>query len=94
MNGHEVLEELEQSRYDLVLMDIQMPVMDGMEAARRIRKIDANIPIIALTAYAMKGDRKKFLSRGMNDYIAKPIEKKLLFKIIDKYMPEKGGCRD
>jgi CheY-like chemotaxis protein len=81
-------------RFQLVLMDIQMPVMDGIEAARRIRRIDANIPIIALTAYAMKGDRKKFLSRGMSDYIAKPIEKKLLFKIIDKYMLEKGGCRD
>jgi PAS domain S-box-containing protein len=78
-------------KFQLILMDIQMPVMDGIEAARRIRKIDGNIPIIALTAYAMKGDKRKFLSRGMNDYVSKPIDRRLLFKIIDKYMPEKGG---
>ncbi len=82
------------AQFQMVLMDIQMPVMDGIEATRRIREIDAGVPIIALTAYAMKGDRKKFLSRGMNDYIAKPIENKLLFDVIDKYMPGKGGHSD
>ena len=71
--------------YRLIFMDIQMPVMDGIEAAREIRKNDKNIPIIALTAYAMKGDRVKFLSQGMTDYISKPIKKTLLFELVDKY---------
>jgi PAS domain S-box-containing protein len=96
-NGKEAVEVFREKlsipgdKFQLILMDIQMPVMDGIEAARQIRRIDDTIPIIALTAYAMKGDKRKFLSQGMNDYVSKPIERKLLFKIIEKYMPEKGG---
>jgi two-component system sensor histidine kinase/response regulator len=71
--------------YRLIFMDIQMPVMDGIEATREIRRNDGNIPIIALTAYAMKDDRVKFLSQGMTDYISKPIKKTLLFELVDKY---------
>lgn len=74
-----------EERVDIILMDIQMPIMDGIEATRRIRKIDGNIPIIALTAHAMKGDQAKFMSEGMNDYISKPIDKDLLYDIIERY---------
>lgn len=78
-NGVEVLEELSANRYDLVLMDIQMPIMDGVEATRAIRsgragKEVASIPIVATTAYAMNGDRETFMEAGMDGYLAKPIE--------------------
>jgi CheY-like chemotaxis protein len=62
--------------FDLILMDVQMPIMDGIEAMKRIRASGssrADIPIIAITAYAMVGDKDKFLSAGMNDYITKPV---------------------
>ncbi len=78
-NGREALEALAGERFDLVLMDIQMPVMDGMEATRRIRAdtsgaFDPHIPIIAMTAYAMNGDREKFLAGGMDGYASKPVD--------------------
>jgi signal transduction histidine kinase/DNA-binding response OmpR family regulator len=77
LNGHHVLELLEQKRYDLILMDIQMPEMDGIEAATQIRQrfVEKNRPrIIALTAHAMAGDREKFLKAGMTDYLSKPVK--------------------
>jgi CheY-like chemotaxis protein len=76
-NGRETLELAGGNRFDLILMDIQMPEMDGIEALRRIRSGDhgpSDIPIIALTAYAMKGDREKFLAEGMNGYVTKPVD--------------------
>ncbi len=78
-DGQEALEVLQAEPFDLVLMDIQMPVMDGAEATRRIRageagKDRADIPIIAMTAYAMAGDREKFLGLGLDAYLSKPIE--------------------
>ena len=93
-NGKTALEELEREKFDLVLMDIQMPVMDGVEATRRIRESEASystIPIIALTAYAMSGDREKFLGSGMDDYIAKPLEMNGLVKVLKKYLPAASG---
>jgi PAS domain S-box-containing protein len=77
-NGNEVLEAIEQMKFDLILMDVQMPELDGVSATKRIRsthnkKINADIPIIALTAYAMKGDRERFINAGMDDYITKPV---------------------
>ncbi len=73
-NGSEAVELMQQDRFDLILMDIQMPVMDGIEATHRIRAMGKQIPIIALTANAVKGDAEKYISAGMNDYISKPID--------------------
>ena len=77
MNGQEVLDLLARGEYSLVLMDVQMPVLDGVEATRRIRASSslgprAATPVVAMTAYAMTGDREKFLAAGMNGYVSKP----------------------
>jgi CheY-like chemotaxis protein len=71
---------------DVILMDIQLPVMDGQEAAEEIRKINSAITIIAQTAYAMSDDREKYLSAGFDDYISKPITPSGLLELIDKYI--------
>ncbi len=86
-NGQEALDHLNVNPVDLVLMDIQMPVMDGMEATVRIRSDQRfrDLPIIALTAYAIKGDREKFLSKGMNDYISKPINIANFYDVLNRY---------
>lgn len=77
-NGREVIEALQSQSYDLILMDVQMPEMDGLEATRRIRLDEAtserHIPIIAMTAHAMKGDRDRCIDAGMDDYVAKPLQ--------------------
>ena len=76
-NGQEAVESLQKDEFDVVLMDVQMPVMDGFEAAKKIREIDTkkgvHTPIIAMTAHAMKGDRERCLDAGMDEYVAKPI---------------------
>lgn len=83
-NGQEAVEAVTKQKFDLVLMDCQMPVMDGFESTRRIcamkegGQVDQNLPILALTANAMKGDRQRCLEAGMNDYITKPVRKKEL----------------
>lgn len=87
-NGAEALSILKQENFDAVLMDLQMPVMDGIEASRRIR-LDAcfsDLPIIAMTAAAMKEDREKCLAAGMNDHIAKPIQPEELCAVLIKYI--------
>jgi PAS domain S-box-containing protein len=90
-NGIEAIKVLELVPYHLVLMDVQMPEMDGLEATRIIRNpgsnvLDHDIPIIALTAHAMKGDKEECLKIGMNDYLPKPIEPKQLSEMIEKYI--------
>jgi two-component system sensor histidine kinase/response regulator len=83
-NGQEAINIVEENHYDLVLMDIQMPVMDGYTAAitiREKRKFD-HIPIIAMTANAMYGDREKSLAAGMNDHITKPFVPKQMYEVI------------
>jgi CheY-like chemotaxis protein len=86
VNGKEALVLVQQNSYDLVLMDIQMPEMDGVEATKQIRQLEdtikAGIPIVALTANALKGDRERFLAAGMNDYLPKPFNEPNLFRII------------
>ena len=73
-------------KFDLILMDIQMPVVDGLKATKIIRERGFDkIPIIAMTAEAMKGDREKCLAAGMNDYIAKPIKRDIVFKIVRQW---------
>ena len=77
-NGFKAVEAVQQQHYDIVLMDISMPGMDGMTATQTIRKLDgdvANIPIIALTAHTLNGDKERFLEAGMNDYLSKPIDR-------------------
>ncbi len=90
-NGIEAVRALEALPYDLVLMDVQMPDMDGVEATRIIRDPSSSvrrhdIPIIAMTAYAMKGDRERFLRVGMNDYVAKPVSIDELARVLSRYL--------
>ncbi len=87
-NGREAVQAVRQTAYDAVLMDVQMPEMDGIEATRAIRREfpQTHIPIIAMTAYAMSGDRKKCLKTGMNDYVIKPIDRKELFAALRKHI--------
>jgi CheY-like chemotaxis protein len=83
VNGKEVLEKLEQQRFDIILLDVHMPVMDGLEAIAQIRVSSApwrDIPVIALTADAMSGDREKLLATGMDGYIAKPIDQNAMLE--------------
>jgi CheY-like chemotaxis protein len=86
-NGKEALRLLDNRPFDVVLMDIMMPEMDGLETTRRIRQreenTDKHIPIIALTAHAAFGDREKFLAAGMDDYIAKPVQMDVLFSSVE-----------
>jgi PAS domain S-box-containing protein len=84
VNGLQAVEMCLKNSYDAILMDIQMPVMDGIEATKRIKERDKCIPIIAITAYALKGDREKFLAHGMDEYISKPIKIEELYSIIEK----------
>lgn len=87
-NGLQAFEEVQKNEYDVVLMDIEMPFMDGVEATREIRKLadpaKANIPIIALTANAIKGKREEYLAAGMNDFITKPFSEQQLMEALSK----------
>jgi PAS domain S-box-containing protein len=95
-NGKEALASLQKIPYDLVLMDCQMPEMNGYEAAGRIRDpqsgvVNPTVPIVALTAHAMKGDREECVAAGMNDYITKPVQSASLAAMIEKWLPEECG---
>jgi len=98
VNGREALARLAEGDFDLILMDVQMPVMDGVATTRAIRDSEtlggkSRIPIIAMTAYAMTGDREKFLAVGMDDYIAKPVDMEALAAIIAR-VAGKAGKRE
>ncbi len=96
-NGQEALTALETIPYDLVLMDVQMPDMNGFEATRLIRDPESrvlrhNIPIIAMTAHALKGDREKCLEAGMNDYLSKPVTALALNEILEKSLATESSA--
>jgi len=93
-NGKEAVEAVKKYRYDLILMDVEMPIMDGFKATEIIRENEKKeglerIPVIALTAHALKGYRDKCLGHGMDDYITKPLKKKLLLEIVEKWIDTK-----
>ncbi|HHE55778.1 MAG TPA: response regulator, partial [Caldithrix abyssi] len=93
-NGKEAYKAALRQHYDLILMDVQMPVMDGIEATQKIRaklKDRRHVPIIAMTAHAMKGDREKCLAAGMDDYISKPIKPDDLYAMIEKWTKKKNN---
>jgi PAS domain S-box-containing protein len=91
-NGQEAVKAVATLPYDIVLMDISMPLMDGMEATRTIRKmggINSQIPIVALTAHALKGDRERFIAIGMNDYLTKPLDRNAALRCIHRWTSDK-----
>ncbi|MFT5438153.1 MAG: two-component system sensor histidine kinase/response regulator [Alphaproteobacteria bacterium] len=88
LSGLEAIEAVTARRYDLVFMDISMPEMDGLKATAAIRNFDAptgDVPIIALTAYAMKGDRERFILAGMDDYLSKPMVRAQMLRVLDEW---------
>lgn len=88
-NGLEAIRLCEKNSYDIILMDISMPDLNGIEATKRIREKEegeTHLPIIALTAHAFPSDRKNFLEAGMDDVIVKPLSEETLMKTISKYM--------
>jgi PAS domain S-box-containing protein len=91
-DGEEALEKTKSGSYHLILMDVQMPKMDGLESVRHIREWERNngrrTPIIAMTAHAMQGDRERCLEAGMDDYISKPINTKQLYEMINRIAPQ------
>ena len=101
-NGQQAIEACKRKSYDLILMDIQMPIMDGYEATQGIRKLETHhtttqslnhVPIIAMTAHAMKGHKESCLEAGMDDYISKPLRKKDLLAMVDKWTKIIKNCQ-
>jgi len=89
-DGKEAVQKAISRPFDLIFMDIQMPNMDGLSATKILRQKGLKTAIVALTAYAMRGDDEKCISAGCSDYIAKPIDRKTLLKVIRKYLPKKS----
>jgi two-component system, sensor histidine kinase and response regulator len=94
-NGHEALEALGRERFDAVLMDVEMPEMDGFETTAAIRRLEegtgARIPIIAMTAHAMKGYREQCLASGMDGYVSKPLQARDLFDAVEGLVSDPPG---
>ncbi len=96
VNGAAAVKAVEEGKYDVILMDIQMPEMDGMTATKVIRSLKTekkNIPIIAITAHALMGDKEKCIEAGMNDYLSKPIKSEILIQKVDKWLNVKAESK-
>ncbi len=93
VDGEQALEMATREKPDLILMDIQLPKMDGMEVTRRLRQMPdfKQTPIIALSAYAMKGDREKGMEAGFDDYLSKPVNTRELPKVIEDMLSSRRG---
>ena len=87
-NGQEAVEMIEKGDYDIILMDIKMPVMDGLEATKAIKEKHPDLPIVALTANAFDSDRQAALEAGCNDFLSKPVSAVLCINTIAKYLGE------
>ena len=91
-NGIQALDLWSEQAFDLILMDVQMPEIDGLEATSMIRareeRTAEHIPIIALTAHAMKGDQERCLATGMDAYLSKPIDARQLIELVSRYAPQ------
>jgi len=96
-DGRAALERLQQEQFDLVLMDVQMPIMDGVEATAAIRVREGQtrdwLPVVAMTAHAMKGDREKYLAAGMDGYISKPVQKEALWEVVEEFGRKKRSLK-
>ena len=86
MNGKEAIQAFKNHKVDMILMDLMMPEMNGYEATKKIRELDSNIPILAMSANAYSEDVKKCLDVGMNAHISKPLNKDILYQTIFKYI--------
>ncbi len=85
-DGKEAITIFKENEIDLILMDLQLPIMDGYTATREIKKIDPSVPIIAQTAHVMSGEREKCMEAGCDDYLAKPIRLQILIDTLSKYL--------
>jgi len=86
IDGKDAIEICKNNKIDLVLMDLKLPVLDGYKATTEIKKFKPDLPIIAQTAYALAGDDVRAIKAGCDEYIAKPLKKEVLFKMIKKYL--------
>lgn len=85
-DGGQAIKKAREASYDLILMDLQLPIINGLDATREIKQHDKDIPVIAQTAYAMTEDRQKAIDAGCDDYIAKPMKRKHLLELIEKHI--------
>ena len=95
VNGAEALEQLQRQQYDLVLMDIQMPIMDGYEATQKIRAMGGayeSIPVVAMTAHALEGDSNRSLEAGMDYHVSKPFEPDEFISLIERFIAERSAA--
>ena len=92
-NGQEAIEKVKTQTIDLIFMDIQMPILDGISATKKIRELAIVTPIIALTANAIHGDKERFIKAGMNDYLAKPIISEKLNLLLNQYLPKLNDAK-
>jgi CheY-like chemotaxis protein len=92
-DGEEALREIEKTRPDILLLDLDMPVLDGFATVRQIRENPslASLPVLAVTAYAMQGDREKVLASGFDGYLSKPIQSRLLFEELDRFLGKQSA---